>query len=146
MVHDTMISAPMVFISVLVLVTRCARGFSVRYVPYDLIVVVITFFDVYANLVWYRDITVAVASSFSLAVWVYITWKDWNKRQKRRALKFAGEKGRLAIARMARSMPRVKAPRWAPQPVLPQQEERGKKGNGNCLASHHHRHHRRLDG
>jgi len=127
MVHDTMISAPIVFISVLVLVTRHARGFSVHYVPLDLIVVVIMSLDVYANLVWYRDITVAAASFFSLAVWVYITWKDWNRRQKRRALKSAGEKGRLAIARLARSMPRVKAPRRAPQPVLPQQEERGKR-------------------
>lgn len=62
----------------------------------------------------------AALEAFCTVVWAWQAWTDWknrDKRRRRRATAWLGHKGRAALAKLKRNMPRVTVPRLRPVPA-----------------------------
>jgi len=118
MTFSIFIGAGVVFFAFMSLLVRFTTGFKATYVPGDLVTVIIAILGIFTNtLVWYND-PIAGASAISAIIWLYITWRDWGRRNRRKAVKkLLGDKSRRMIEKLKRSMPRPAVPRLVPQPA-----------------------------
>jgi hypothetical protein len=112
---EAFVSVGAIITSVMSLMHRLTWGFSARYVRIDVMMVSLLSFFLPID-IFERDSIASIATEIVLVIWLYITWRDWGRRNRQKTKKLLGEKGKRALAKLVRSMPRSKAPRLAPQP------------------------------
>lgn len=97
------------------LVKRYRTGFKRDYLPMDAIVAITALLAVIAILAR-SNFAIAYLAAAILAIWLYITWRDWGRRNRQKALKLLGDKSRRALAKLNKAMPRSKPSQLTPQP------------------------------